>query len=230
MIADSTPSAGICTPMACCRCRLGVLGGAGCCAFSALPMWSAAWRCSARPRHPRGHRRHPASFVSAIASAALTVVTLWPAGAGSVPQTIGAAQDASPATRLWRPVADNQGRLRACCGGRSRSAGALRVQPATTDDHGGWRRWSAARPADGRHRAIGEPCRPHGRGGRVQAGNGERHHRQGTVFALPTACTKVADPSARSSVAGRSRPCRFREDHVGGHGSGRDVQQPSFGL
>jgi hypothetical protein len=58
----------------------------------------------------------PASFVNAIASAALTVVTVWPAGAGSVAhQTIGAvARMASPTTRLvvgwwW----DNQRRLRA---------------------------------------------------------------------------------------------------------------------
>jgi len=57
-----------------------------------------------------------ASCVSAIASAALTVVTVCPAGAGWVThQTTGAAaRMASPTTRLvaawwW----DNQGRLRA---------------------------------------------------------------------------------------------------------------------
>ena len=98
-----------------------MLGGAAgvLCTFGATDVVGDPWGAVplAPPNTPDGiGEDDPASFVSAIASAALTVVTVCPAGAGWVAhQTIGAAaRMASPTTRLvaawwW----DNQRRLRA---------------------------------------------------------------------------------------------------------------------
>ena len=146
---------------------------------------------------------------SSSAAAALTEVTVCPAGSGcSRPPDQRCGHDQGKPRRQagGGPAAGHLG-PNVCVGARTaRSVRAVQVQPASTGDGDHHAERSAARPG----RWSAGSCRPvrfrRERHRAPSAGPESMKETSASVpsSALPTACTKVALPSARSRLAGPS--------------------------